>query len=101
MEPGPSPLDDHPSPEDLASYVTRTADPVTRAVVESHVLACVECAADVRELEVEDAEILEALNQTPASSAGAGRGTRTTLLVAILVVAALVALWLIGGRAGH
>ncbi len=90
MDEGLPAPDDHPSPEDLASYATRTADPVTHAIVQSHLFTCAECTAGVRELEAEDAEIVKALNDVHARAAGGGR--RTALVVALIVIAVLAAL---------
>ncbi len=90
-------MDEHPSEEELVAYVTRTADLITHAIVEQHLLECAECAGDARQLQAEDAEITRALEGSAESAHWpASRLAVLTMLLLALLAALAVTLWWTG-----
>ncbi len=86
---GPPPRLDHPSDDELAAFVTGTADAVTGAVVQEHLWRCPACTQEVEALRVSDAEITAALAaaRRPAARSSSRRTRFRTLLLLLLALA--------------
>ncbi len=70
-------LDEHPSYAMLEQVVDRTADSVTREIVESHVEVCPQCHAELRDLS-------ELAGSPPARTASQWLGAAAAILIALI-----------------